>query len=85
MNKLKIAVTGCLGRMGKQIIKSAKNDKSFRLIAITESKVINKKISGLKPTLNSISSFKNTNIIIDFTVPKCTLEILKIATKLKRE
>ena len=84
MNKLKIAVTGCLGRMGKQIIKSAKNDKNFRLIAITESKVINKKISGLKPTLNSISSFKNTNIIIDFTVPKCTLEILKIAAKLKK-
>ena len=84
MNKLKIAVTGCLGRMGRQIIKSIKNDKSFRLIAITESKVINKKISGLKPTFNSISSFKNTNIIIDFTVPKCTLEILKIAAKLKK-
>jgi 4-hydroxy-tetrahydrodipicolinate reductase len=31
-----------------------------------------------------LKSFKNTNVIIDFTVPKCTIEILKIATKLKK-
>ena len=84
MKKLKIAVTGCLGKMGKQIIKSSKNDKNFRVATITESKVINKKIYGLRPQLNSIASFKNVNLIIDFTVPKCTLEILKIATKLKK-
>ena len=30
------------------------------------------------------SAFKNSNIIIDFTVPKCTLEVLKIAAKLKK-
>ena len=28
--------------------------------------------------------FKKSNVIIDFTVPKCTLEILKIASKLKK-
>ena len=84
MKKLKIAVTGCLGRMGKQIIKSSKNNKDFKLITITENKVVNKKISGLKPQLNSAFAFKNTNIIIDFTVPKCTLEILKIASKQKK-
>ena len=84
MKKLKIAVTGCLGKMGKQIIKSSKKDKSFRVATITESKIINKKIYGLRPQLNSIASFKNVNLIIDFTVPKCTLEILKIATKLKK-
>ena len=84
MKKLKIAVTGCLGKMGKQIIKSSKNDKNFRVVTITESRVIKKKIYGLRPQLNSIASFKNVNLIIDFTVPKCTLEILKIATKLKK-
>jgi len=84
MKKLKIAVTGCLGRMGKQIIKSSKNNKDFKLITITENKVVNKKISGLKPQLNSAFAFKNANIIIDFTVPKCTLEILKIASKQKK-
>ena len=30
MNKIKLAVTGCLGRMGQQIIKSAKKDKNFK-------------------------------------------------------
>ena len=30
------------------------------------------------------NAFKNSNVIIDFTVPKCTLEVLKIASKLKK-
>ena len=84
MKKINLAVTGCLGRMGRQLIKSSKSDKKFKLVSITENRVVNKKISGLQPQLNSESAFKNTNIIIDFTVPKCTLEILKIATKLKK-
>ena len=84
MKKINLAVTGCLGRMGQQLIKSSKSDKKFKLVSITENRVANKKISGLQPQLNSESAFKNTNIIIDFTVPKCTLEILKIATKLKK-
>ena len=84
MKKIKLSVTGCMGRMGQQIIKSSIKKKEFKLISLTESKVIKKKISGIKPSLNDISSFKKTNIIIDFTVPKCTLEVLKLATKLKK-
>ena len=38
MKKINLAITGCLGRMGQQIIKSAKKDKNFKLVAITESK-----------------------------------------------
>ena len=37
------------------------------------------------PMLNSIDAFKRANIIIDFTIPRCTLEILKIAAKLKKK
>jgi len=84
MKKINIAITGCLGRMGQQLIKSSKSVKNFKLVAVTENRIINKKVSGLKPKLNSESTFKNTNIIIDFTVPKCTLEILKIASKLRK-
>ena len=84
MKKINIAVTGCLGRMGQQIIRSSKNLKNFKLVAITENKIINKKVLGLKPQLNSEFAFKKANLIIDFTVPKCTLEVLKIATKLKK-
>ena len=81
---INLAVTGGLGRMGQQIIKSSKSAKNFKLVSITEGRVLNKKIYGLKPQLNSESAFKNANIIIDFTVPKCSLEVLKIASKLKK-
>jgi len=84
MKKINLTITGCLGRMGQQLIKSSRKDKNFKLVTITESKIINKKVSGLIPQLNSESAFKNTNIIIDFTIPKCTLEVLKIASKLKK-
>ena len=84
MKKIKLSITGCLGRMGKQLIKSSKSTKKFKLVSITENREINKKLHGLKPQLNSEIAFKNTNVIIDFTVPKCTLEVLKIASKLKK-
>ena len=84
MKKINLAITGCMGRMGQQLIKSSKSDKNFRLVALTENRVINKKISGIKPDLNSENAFKKTNVIIDFTIPKCTLEVLKIASKLKK-
>ena len=84
MKKINLSITGCLGRMGQQVIKSSKIAKNFKLVSVTENRVINKKISGLRPQLNSESAFKNANIIIDFTIPKCTLEVLKIAFKLKK-
>ena len=84
MKKINLTITGCLGRMGQQLIKSSRSLKNFKVISVTENKIINKKISGLTPQLNSKNAFKNSNVIIDFTVPKCTLEVLKIASKLKK-
>ena len=85
MKKINLALTGCMGRMGQQLIKSVKKDKSFKIVSLTENRIINKKISGIKPELNTIRAFKKAEIIIDFTVPKCTLEILKIAVKQKKK
>ena len=73
-----------MGKMGQQLIKSSNKDKSFKLTALTENRVINKKIGGIKPDLNNEDVFRKADVIIDFTVPKCTLEILKIASKLKK-
>ena len=84
MSKVNLAITGCMGRMGQQLIKSSKNDKNFRLTTVTENQLINKKIAGIKMSLNDEKSLKNVDLIIDFTVPKCTFEILKIASKLKK-
>ena len=85
MKKINLAISGCMGRMGQQLIKSVNKNKIFKLVSLTENRKINKKVSGIKPELNSINSFKKANIIIDFTVPKCTLEILKIASKQKKK
>ena len=85
MKKIKLAISGCMGRMGQNLIKSSKKDKDFQLIVLTESKIIKKEIRGVKLDLNNEQAFKKVDIIIDFTVPKCTLEILKIATKLKKK
>jgi len=74
-----------MGRMGQQLIKSSKIDKNFHLTTLTENRIINKKINGVEPVLNNEQAFKKIDIIIDFTIPKCTLEILKIASKLKKK
>ena len=84
MKKINLAITGYLGRMGQQIIKSSKLSRDFKVVSITENKIINKKVYGLKPCINSIDAFQKAKVIIDFTVPKCTLEVLKIASKLKK-
>ena len=84
MKKINLAVTGCMGRMGQQIIKSANKDKNFKLVALTENKKIKKKISNISIDLNNEQVLKKANLIIDFTIPKCTLEVLKIALKLKK-
>ena len=85
MKKINLSISGCMGRMGQQLIKSTKKNRNFKLVSITENRQINKKIAGLKPSRNSIDAFKKSNVIIDFTVPDSTLEILKIAYKLKKK
>ena len=85
MKRINLAISGCLGRMGKQLIKSSRQDRTFKLTTLTENRVINKKISGIKPDLSNEQAFRKADIIIDFTVPECTLNILKIASKLKKK
>ena len=70
--------------MGQQIIRSVKKNKNFKLISLTENRKISKKINGITISSNTAETFKKTDLIIDFTIPKCTFEVLKIATKLKK-
>ena len=84
MKKINLGISGCLGRMGKQLIKSSKANRNFKLITLTENKLINKKIAGISLDLNTELAFEKTDVIVDFTIPKCTLDILKIASKLKK-
>ena len=79
--KIKLTITGYLGRMGQQLIKSAKKDERFKINSITENKIQKKKFLGILPKLNNVEAFKNSDVIIDFTIPKCTLEVLKKVSK----
>ena len=85
MKKINLAITGCMGRMGKQIITSVKSDNSFKIVALTENKKSNKKINNIKISQNNLETFKKANVIIDFSIPKCTFEVLKIASKLNKK
>ena len=84
MKNINLTITGCMGRMGQQLIKTIKKEKGFKINSLTEYKIINKKFGGIKPQLNTEDAFKKTDVIIDFTVPRCTFEVLKIAAKLKK-
>ena len=58
MKKINLAISGCMGRMGQQLIKSVKKNRLFKIVSLTENRKINKKVYGIKPELNSINSFK---------------------------
>ena len=85
MRKINLAISGCMGRMGQQLIKSSNKNKNFKLVTLTENRLVNKKFNRIKPELNSEKAFKKIDVIIDFTAPGCTLEILKIASKLRKK
>ena len=51
MKKINLAITGCLGRMGQQFIKSAKSNKNFNLVALTEIELLIKKLVELNLNL----------------------------------
>ena len=43
MKKINITITGCLGRMGRQLVKSARKNKNFKIVSVTENKIIAQK------------------------------------------
>ena len=89
MNKIKVVVAGCLGRMGQEIIKQILTDKRFVFLGGFENKNhkdINKKFSditkiksSLEISFNSDKLIKEADIVIDFTTPTSTLQNIKKA------
>jgi len=83
MKKIKITICGALGRMGKILIKKILNNKNLTLYSATDTK--KKKIfTNIITQKNSLNAFKKTDIIIDFSRPKSSMEILKYANYLKK-
>ena len=82
--KINITITGALGRMGQILIKCALKNKSIKLCSLTDLKV-GQKIKGIKIQNNCLEAFKKTDVIIDFSTPKSSIEILNFATRLKKK
>ena len=83
MKKINITITGALGRMGQILIKQISKNKNLKLYSLTDLRV-GKKINGIKIQKNGLDAFKKTNVIIDFSRPKSSIEILNFAKKLKK-
>jgi 4-hydroxy-tetrahydrodipicolinate reductase len=84
MKKINITITGALGRMGKILIKRISTNKKLKLFSLTDLK-LGKVISGIKTQKNNLEAFKKTDVIIDFSKPKASLEVLNYAKKLKKK
>jgi len=84
MKKINISITGALGRMGKILINLAYKNKNIKLQSITDLK-IGKKFKELKTQGNSLKAFKKTDVIIDFSTPKSSIEILNLVKKLNKQ
>jgi len=95
MSKIKIAVAGCLGRMGQEIIKQVLQDKRFTFVGGFEHKKhpkINKKIcdvtnikSDLIVSAKVDQIIEDADIVIDFTTPESTLLNIKKASLTKQD
>ena len=92
MKKIKVIVTGASGRMGTQILKRIIQDKSFALFGATESvghhslgkdigQILKTKKTGILITDNIIELFAKADAVIDFTIPKATLEHAKYSAQ----
>jgi 4-hydroxy-tetrahydrodipicolinate reductase len=83
MKKINITITGALGRMGKILIEKISTNKNLKLFSLTDLKS-GKIINGIKTQKNNLEAFKKTDVIIDFSKPKASLEVLSYAKKFKK-
>jgi len=93
MAKIKIAVAGCLGRMGQELSKQIINNNKLEFVGGFEHKKhkdINRQfkiVSDINSSQlidsNPTSSIKIAQVLIDFTTPRSTLENVKLASQNK--
>ena len=84
MKKINITITGALGRMGKILVKKISTNKNLKLFSLTDLRS-GKIINGIKTQKNNLEAFKKTDVIIDFSKPKASLEVLSYAKKFKKK
>ena len=92
MKLIKVVITGGTGRMGQMLIRQVLSDKSLKLIGVTEKSghpkigsdigdIIKTKKCNIKLSDDIISLFSKTDAVIDFSLPKATIEHAKYAAQ----
>ncbi len=82
---VKLAISGCQGRMGLRILHLAQEDPELKIVTLLE-KENHPAVGGQMdkvPISSDPQSLKGANVLIDFTSPEATLEHLEICKKLK--
>ena len=80
---IRIAITGCQGRMGQRIANLAFQDACLKVTSLLEHKdhpKANEEIQGIKISTTP-DAIKNSDVLIDFTAPQATMENLKTCVK----
>ena len=89
MELINIGIAGCLGRMGKELVKKSIEDSRINFAGgfeHPEHNLINKNLSEILEceTNQTVSSdaeeiFSNSDVVIDFTTPDSSLANIKLA------
>ena len=86
MKKIKIGIFGPSGRMGSNLIEQIKNFNSLELSVLCEKekhKDVGKKVSGILIGDDVNNLIKCSDVIIDFSIPSATINLLKAMYELK--
>lgn len=95
MKKIKIAVAGAAGKMGRRILSLAAGDPEFQIVGALEREgadilgtdvgsLIGQDAMGVKVTSDPKEAMTNARVLIDFTHPSATEHHLQTAVKLGR-
>ena len=80
MKKIKICIFGPNGRMGKNILEQIKNFNELKLSSLCENKkhpIVGKELEGIAVHSNLKKLVDESDVIIDFTIPEATINLLK--------
>ena len=86
MKKIKIGIFGPGGRMGSDLLKQIENFNSLELAVLCEKgkhKDVGKTVSGIVIGDDINNLIKCSDVIIDFTIPAATINLLKVMHDLK--
>ncbi|MDD5614508.1 MAG: 4-hydroxy-tetrahydrodipicolinate reductase [Candidatus Omnitrophica bacterium] len=91
--KVKLIISGCLGKMGRRIAEAASQDRSVEIIAGIEKESFVKNISrpisnqnlGFPVTADLKDYIRKADVVIEFTEPAVTLNHLDIVSRFKKK